>query len=521
MVSSASREASEAGVEIAKKGGNAIDVAVATALALSVTRPYYAALGGGGFALVKVKNKIEALDFRETAPKKTSENYYLNKPQNASTDGGTAVGVPGIPMGLWELHKKYGKLHWSQLFPPAIKLAEEGFRVTGEWVMYTTKNKSRFNPEGLKSFFKKNGEAYLPGDILVQKDLAKALKELRTRGATPFYTGLAGRDIAESVQAAGGDLSFEDMKSYKVRWMSPLVTKFLDYDVYLMPPPSSGGVVLTTALKLSEKLKLKDFPTLSVNELHLMAEVLARSFRGRSLLGDPDFHKNPLDFLFSDSYIEELAKSISVKETKSLDPLKESKVDSETQTTHLSVMSEDGTGVAMTITLNGAYGSGVVSQKFGIALNNEMDDFTTKPNQPNMFGLIQGTGNYVQAGKRPLSSMSPTLVLKNNKLISVIGSPGGPRIISAVYQVLYRTLVSKMNMDTAIQTPRVHHQFLPKKLFVDLQGFAPETLDGLKNKGHEIVQDWPIAKVYGVQLNNDGLLEGAFDSRGDGAAVGF
>ncbi len=521
MITSTSREASEAGMIMARKGGNAVDAAVATVLALAVTRPYYAALGGGGFALIKMNKQIEALDFRETAPAKTSEKYYLSKAKNASTDGGTAVGVPGLPLGLFELHKKYGKLHWSELFVPAIKLANEGFQITGEWSEYTLKQKAHFNDVGLNVFFKSKTLPYKPGDVFIQKDLASLLKEIQTRGVSAFYSGLPARDIADTVQAAGGDLTFTDLKNYKVRWLKPMEVKFDGFDIYLMPPPSSGGLVIATALKLAEKLKLKDSLPLSLDELHLIGEILNRSFRGRSLLGDPDFNKNPLEKLLSDKYIEELKSSISHKSVKKLDPLNETQFTNETETTHVSVMTANGDGVALTVTLNGSYGSGVVTRKYKIVLNNEMDDFTTRPNEANAFGLIQGTANNIAPGKRPLSSMSPTLVLQNGKLREVVGAPGGPRIISAVFQVLYRTLISGWNMDKSIQAPRVHNQFLPHKLFIDPNSFSPETIEGLKKKGHDIVQDSAIAKVYGVQLNKDGLLEGAFDSRGDGAAVGY
>lgn len=521
MISSASREASEAGTAIARKGGNAVDIMVATVLALSVTRPYYAALGGGGFALLKIGDKIEALDFRETAPAKTSENYYLNKAKNASVDGGTAIGVPGLPMGLWELHKKYGRLDWSELFAPAIKLASEGFQVTGEWADNTIKQKARFNQAGRKAFLKTTDTPYKPGDIIVQKDLASLLREFGTRGAPAFYTGLPARDIADAVNAAGGDMTFADLKNYKARWLKPIEAKFVGYDLYLMPPPSSGGILIAEALKLVEKLKLKDLPAMSADELHLLGEILNRSFRGRSMLGDPDFHKNPIDKLLSEKYLDEMANSISAKSVKHLEPIDESKFSESKETTHVSVMMANGDGIAMTVTLNESYGSGVVSNKYKIVLNNEMDDFTTRPNEPNHFGLIQGKGNNVAPGKRPLSSMSPTLVLQNGKLREVLGAPGGPRIISAVFQVLYRTLVSGWNMDKAIQAPRVHNQFLPRKLYVDPNGLSPEIIESLKKKGNDVTIEGTIARVFGVQINKDGLLEGASDSRGDGAVVGF
>jgi gamma-glutamyltranspeptidase / glutathione hydrolase len=258
----------------------------------------------------------------------------------------------------------------------------------------------------------------------------------------------------------------------------------------------------------------------SVEELHLLGEILHRSFRGRSLLGDPDFHKNPLTHLISDEYLKELVTSIRVDRTATLPALKDGLIEESKQTTHFSIMDAQGRAVAFTVTLNGHYGSRVVSERFGIAMNNEMDDFTTRPGTPNQFGLVQGQANNVQPGKRPLSSMSPTLVEKDGKIILAAGAPGGPRIISGVFQALYRHLVTGLDVDLAVQSPRVHHQFLPNKLWLDELRFAPETVTGLQKKGHQI-EFGTIGKVYMVRLNSKGELEGAFDSRGEGAAGGL
>lgn len=519
IVSSASNEASTAGVLISKKGGNAVDVAVATALALAVTRPYFAAFGGGGFAIVKIENKIEALDFREMAPKKTHESFYQEG--KSSIDGGTAVGVPGIPMGLWDLHKKYGKLHWSELFEPAIQLAEKGFVVTEEWETLTLNNKIRFNSSGLKHFFKKNLSPLQVGETHKQPALAKFVREMRNRGPVPFYTGLAARDIVDSVQKAGGVITLEDLKFYKTRWLQPLQAQFLGHTLHLMPPPSSGGVVIKSAFRIFEFLELPKVEALSTDELHLIAESLSRAFRGRVLLGDPAFHDNPIERLTSEKYLKSLAKEISKRTSKKLKPLTDETLkDESSETTHLSVLMKNGDAVAMTITLNGDYGSGVVTEKFGIALNNEMDDFTTKPNEPNMFGLVQGKGNLVQPGKRPLSSMSPTLITKEDKTVAVLGAPGGPRIISSVTQVAYRLIANQWDVEKAVTAPRVHHQFLPHRLLVDKFGFSPETLKGLKDRGHELTNHSYLGKVYALKLRDDGRLEGFADLRGDGATEG-
>ena len=523
MISAVSPHAIEMGKEVALKGGNVVDVSIAVALTLSVTHPCYAALGGGGFALVKTgKNPVAVLDFREKAPAQTSPEFYLKKDKRASLDGGDAIAVPGILAGLWALHQKYGKIHWSQLFSGPIRLAQKGFRVSGGWTDKTHMTKNRFTSSGRRHFLKHSKAVYKPGEIFKQKHLAKALKQIRKRNVVPFYQGDIAKDIVKSVKRAGGVLSLQDLKDYKVRWLAPLTTHFQGHKIYLMPPPSSGGVVIKSALSLIDQLGLKKLEPFSIDEFHMMSEILNRSFRGRSLLGDPDFHRNPMDMLLSESYLLKMGKSIDGGNAKKLAPLSDRWGPKEsTETTHLSVLDNHGNAVAMTVTLNGAYGSAVVSEKYGIALNNEMDDFTTHPNKPNLWGLVQGRGNQVQPGKRPLSSMSPTLVEKDSKIVLSLGAPGGPTIISAVLQTLYRVLVTDLDMDKAIQAPRVHHQFLPRTLYLDEGRFTPETIEGLKKRGHQIKQRKLIGRMYAVRKNKDGILEAAHDSRGEGASGGY
>ncbi len=519
MIAGPSPNAVEIGKDISKKGGNVVDVAVAVALSLSVTHPYYASLGGGGFALLKLNKKVDALDFRETAPKQMTSNFFSGKPSSASVDGPLAIGVPGIPSGLWELHKRYGSLHWSRLFPKVIELASKGFEVSGEWADITTKNTTRFNEAGKRYFFKKNKIALKGGEKLTQEDLAKVLKEMSVRGPVPFYSGMVARDIVETVQSQGGVLSLADMKSYKPRWLRPLEANYSGFKAYLMPPPSSGGIVIKSALRLADLLHLQQTTSLSVDEFHLIGEILKQSFAGRTRLGDPDFHKNPIEELTSESYLAELAKRVDP--AKAYDTsIKVSPAHESSQTTHFSVMDSDGNSVAMTLTLNGSYGSGVVSTKYGIALNNEIDDFTTQIDQANQYGLIQGTSNQIEAGKRPLSSMSPTIVEKDGETVLSLGAPGGPRIISAVFQVMYRTLRGGVDIDQAIQAPRVHHQFTPNTLYIDTHKFSPEIAMALKSKGH-VLEEGSTAKVYGIVRKVNGSLEGAYDLRGEGAAGGF
>ncbi len=506
--------------KIISKGGNVVDVAVAMGLTLSVTSPYFAALGGGGLALVRINNQTVAIDFREVAPLTMGENSFKEAPQGASRVGGLAVGVPGFPAGLYEIHHKYGKLKWAALFEDALQLSSKGFYVSGEWVRNTASEFDHFTDTAKKIFFK-NNKSYGPRELFVQKNLHQALLKFKTGGMKAFYEGEVAKDIVDSIHKANGKMTLEDLKKYKVEWLEPMKTTLNDHQIYTMPPPSSGGVVIQTALKLVNQLDLEKTPPLSVDEYHLLGEVLSRSFRGRSLLGDPNYVKNPLDMLLSKDYIDKLVKSISRTKAQDMEPLSEENLEEPTETTHYSVLDKEGNAVSLTVTLNGDYGSGVVSEKFGIALNNEMDDFMTHPKEPNMFGLIQGRANRVQGGKRPLSSMSPTLAEKDGKIVLALGAPGGPRIISGVFQVLYRVLTRGLNIDQAIQSPRIHQQFLPRKLFVERNRFSPEMIASLRKMGHT-VEDTPwVARVNGVRLNDKGFLEAGFDSRGEGAAGGF
>jgi gamma-glutamyltranspeptidase / glutathione hydrolase len=523
VISVANSYAAQFGQKIAEAGGNPIDVAVAMVLTMSVTNPTFSALGGGGFALVKIGNRVSALDFRERAPAATGPDYYKDKAKDASMIGGAAVGVPGLPAGLWELHKRYGKLPWSKLFDEALELSTHGFRVGGKLNEDTHHNSPRFNSKSKLVFLKGGVDPYKPGEILVQKDLANALRELRLHNVAGFYTGPVAKDIVDSVRAAKGEMTLADLADYKVVWRDPITMDYHGYKLFLMPPPSSGGLVIETALKLLDKVGINDVPLLSVDEFHLMSEVQSRAFRGRDLIADPDLFKVPTEKIVGDETITELAKTIHKEEATPLAPLVTTSPQPESnekpQTTHLSVLDKWGNAVSMTFTLNGNFGSGVATERYGIMLNNEMDDFTTHPGQPNMFGLVQGLGNIVSPGKRPLSSMSPTIVEKNGNVVLVVGAPGGPRIITSVLQVLYRVLGRGQNLQAAVEAPRVHNQLQPNKVFIDKDRFAYETIEGLKARKDNIQEDWQ-ALVYAV-ANLNGVLEAVVDTRAEGAVAGY
>ena len=523
MISAPSDYAVNAGKSISSQGGNLIDVAVAVGLTLAVTNPSNASLGGGGFALVSMGQGVEVLDFRESAPAATSPEFYLDREKGASWNGGTAVGVPGVAAGLWALHQKYGKLKWPELFATAMTLANEGIEISGTESRYSETQVDRLNAAGVRHFFKAPQQPYRPGEILKQPALAKALELYRDQGPEGFYSGTVAKDIATTVQAAGGVITVADMAAYQVRWLVPLQTEFNGHRVYMMPPPSSGGAVIKAAFELFDRIDIQKQAPLSVNEIHLMAEVLNRAFRGRALLGDPDYHNNPFDRILAPAYLDEMAGTIDIDKAVQLEPLVDKPVDDSTETTQFSILDANGNAISLTITLNGSYGSGVVSEKYGISLNNEMDDFTTRPGEPNMFGLVQGFGNRVQPGKRPLSSMSPTLVEKDGKIVMTLGAAGGPRIISSVIQTIYRVLVTGLDIDRAVQFPRVHHQFLPNKLYMDEFKFSPEVVTGLQQRGHETVPQRPsyLGRIKAVRLNDKNYLEATFDNRSEGAVGGY
>lgn len=506
---------------IYRKGGNIFDAAIAGAFTLSVTHPYFVSLGCGGFALLKSqKGHVQVLDFREIAPATISENFYI-KNKLSSTKTGSAVGVPGFVAGQWAIHQKYGSLPWAELIKPAIKLADKGFMISGQWMNKTKGKLKKFNLSGQRIFFHSDGTPYLPGKFVRQKKLLKALRLIERKNKTLFYDGLIGKDIVKTVSENKGVLSLEDLKNYRVRWLKPLSFSFGQYKVYSMPLPSSGGIILARAAQIMKHRKIHQFSLYSVSEWHLLGETLAFSFRPRSQMGDLSHPAPYLKQWLSRKKLLDLSSQIALKKVKKLPILRDTLVRESKDTTHFSIMNNQGEAIAMTLTLNGNFGSFLVTDKYGIVLNNQMDDFNTRPGKPNQFGLIQGRNNKVKTGHRPLSSMSPTIVEKNGKPVMALGAAGGPMIISSVLQTLYRHLMNGLNLDSAVQSPRIHHQFLPRVLFVEKNRFSPVVLSLLRKRGHYIKTRDSIAKVYAVSKNKDGLLEGAFDARGEGATGGL
>ncbi len=534
--------------EIAKSGGNLFDQTVGVALALAVTHPYYASLGGGGFAIIRKNNPgaaptVEVLDFREVAPGASGRDSFIGKGDRAATDGGLASGIPGVPAGLQEMHKKYGKIAWRKLFPPAIRLAEQGFPVSGEWAEETKEEFENFTTNGKRTFgrvvldkSKPPREHYEPlkaGDTLKQPGLAKALRLLQKNGASAFYNGALAADILAAMKATGGIITADDLKNYRVEWRAPLKRHWRGYDLYLMPLPSSGGLIMAQGFELLDRVEERfgQKAPLSSTEAHFFGETLKLAFAARGQMGDPmggRLQEELAEKLLNPERLKRLTKlvdddrAVAVMKSKSPD-LKEALTTSDSkekaQTTHFSLADREGNAVALTVTLNGSYGSGVVTEKYGIALNDEMDDFNTQPGKANQYGLHQGEANTVAPGKRPLSSMSPTIIDKDGQFFATLGAPGGPRIASAVWQASVRLIAQNANAEDAVTWPRVHHQFLPDSLVYDTRRVSPDVLEKLRALGHDLQEGW-IAKVYVVKRTQDGLLEAAADPRGEAAAGG-
>ena len=529
MVASEQGLATQVGLDILKQGGNAIDAAVAVGFALAVVLPNAGNIGGGGFMVLHddKTGKDVAIDFREIAPAKASRDMYLDNQGNV-IDGKSlfthdASGVPGTVAGMEYALKKWGTMPLSKVLEPAIKLADKGFIVSDVLAQTLKEEKSTLGKwSASKAIFFKNGEPLKSGDLLVQKDLAKSLRLIAKQGAKAFYQGEIATKIAKEMQSHGGTMTLEDLKAYKVVERQPIIGDYRGYKVVTMPPPSSGGVHLIEILNMLEHYPIKEDGVNSAKNIHHMAESMKLAYADRSeYLGDPDFVKIPVTGLTSKAYANELVKTIDDNKARlssTIKPGKPQPYESD-QTTHFSVMDKAGNAVA-TYTLNLNFGSGIVVEGTGILLNNEMDDFSVKPGVPNAFGLVGGTANAIEAKKRPLSSMTPTIVMKNNKPWLVTGSPGGARIITTVLQSVVNTIDHEMNPAEAIITPRVHHQWLPDELRVE-EGISPDTIKLLQDKGHKVVTKAPMGRIQIIQADDSGFYGYSDPRNPDGKTLGF
>ncbi|HUJ21225.1 MAG TPA: gamma-glutamyltransferase [Bryobacteraceae bacterium] len=529
MVATREAHATEIGVAVLESGGNAIDAAVAVGFALAVTHPSAGNIGGGGFLLARFADGRTAfLDFRERAAEKASRDMYLDPDGKVTRDsvvGYRASGVPGTVRGLELAHQKYGRKKWAELVEPAVRLASEGFPVSYGLARslrsaHASERLSAF-PES-KRIFLRDGNYYEAGERLVQPDLARTLERIRDRGAQDFYEGETARLLAADVQAHGGLITLDDLKNYKVIERQPLTGGYRGYTILTAPPPSSGGVGILQMLGVLEGSGYEKSGFGSAATLHFMAEAMRRYFADRSeYMGDPDFYRVPVSGLLSPRYIAALRQSIDAERatpSSSLHPGKPESYES-SETTHYSIVDAEGNAVAVTYTLNNSFGSAVTATKLGFLLNDEMDDFAAKPGQANLFGLIQGEANAIQPRKTPLSSMTPTIVLRDGKLCLVVGSPGGPTIINTVLEVVVDVIDFGMNIADAVDAPRLHHQWMPDVLDLE-RGFSPDTIALLQARGHTVKIVDGQGEVAAIQVQ-DGWLEASADPRTEGTAKGY
>ncbi len=532
MVVAADSNAVRAGVEILQKGGNAVDAAVAVGFALAVTYPQAGNIGGGGFMVIRfVDGKTHSIDYREKAPTLANRDMYLDANGKAITEksrfGHLAAGVPGAVDGLLYAQEKFGRKKINEVLSPAIKLAEKGFPLHHSFAEDLENNIEEFKifPATLKSF-SKNGLPYKEGEILIQKDLANTLKRISQNGRDGFYKGKTADLIVEEMQRGGGLITHEDLANYKAKERETVRSTYRGYEIISMAPPSSGGTALIQILNILEGYDLKSFGWNSAKSVHTIAEAMRRVYADRAeFLGDPDFVKVPSDWLLSKKYSNERRATIQNDKATPSSEIKNgiAPIYESPQTTHYSVVDKDGNCVSVTTTLNGGFGSYVTVDGAGFLLNNEMDDFSAKPGVPNMFGLIGGEANAIVPQKRMLSSMTPTIILKDGKPFLVIGTPGGATIITTVLQVILNIIDYDMNLREAIDAPRIHHQWLPDQIFYEQRALSVDTIEKLKSMGHKLVERKSTSGLAeGIMFDyKNNILLGYSDARGYGAAIGY
>lgn len=531
MVATQEALASDIGLKILKDGGNAVDAAVAVGFALAVTLPRAGNIGGGGFMMVydAKQGKTVALDYREKAPSSASRDMYLDKDGNAVSDlsryHGLAVGVPGTVAGLLKALDDHGTMSRGQVMAPAIALAENGIEVTAGLSESLEALSDRLQkwPSTKKIFFKPDGSVYQPGELLRQPELAKSLKLIAAKGADGFYKGETARKLVKAVNEAGGNMSLQDLANYKAIARVPVKGDYRGYEIVSMPPPSSGGIHIVQILNILEGYPLKDYGQNSAQTIHLMSEAMQLAYADRAeYLGDSDFIDVPASGLTSQAYADKLRSLINPNKATPAATIKANNplpYESD-QTTHFSIVDKDGNAVANTYTLNFSYGTGLVAEGTGILLNNEMDDFSAKPGAPNGYGLIGGDANAVEANKRPLSSMSPTLVFKDSKPYIVTGSPGGSRIITTVTQVISNVIDHDMNIAEATHAPRIHDQWLPDEIRIE-KALNVDTIKKLESMGHKVSPQAAMGSTQSIMIPPNGVY-GSSDPRiVDAAVVGY
>lgn len=528
MVVSSQHLASQAGADILKAGGNAVDAAVAVGYAQAVVNPCCGNIGGGGFMTLHLADgKNIFINFRETAPASASADMYLDKDGNlikdASLYGYLAAGVPGTVKGLDYALEKYGTMKREQVMAPAIKLARDGFILTraDTDVLDTTTARFKQDPEAARIFLKPDGSAFQPGDRLIQTDLANTLERIAKEGPPAFYEGEIPQIVEKASQAGGGKLTAKDFADYTISEVAPVTCTYRGYEFISAPPPSSGGVTICQTLNILEGYDLKAMGFNSADYIHTLTEAMRHSYMDRNtFLGDPAFVKNPTEKLTSKAYAEELRKEIIPgKATPSAQVQPGTGPHEKPETTHYSVVDNKGNAVSTTYTINGRFGAVVIPPGTGFFLNDEMDDFTTKIGEKNMYGLVQGERNAIAPGKRPLSSMSPTIVTKDGKIFLVLGSPGGSRIISITLQTALNIIDHGMAPQEAVNAPRIHHQWLPDEVYYEQRGVSKDSLSLLDKMGYKMVEQTPWGAAELIMVGLPGATGVSADSSGNDAAV--
>jgi len=543
MVVTAQHLATDVGVDVLKSGGNAVDAAVAVGYALAVVYPTAGNLGGGGFMTIRMKDgKTTFLDFRERAPLAATKTMYLDAKGDivprASLDGYLAVGTPGSVMGFETAREKYGTRKREELIAPALKYAKEGFTLEqGDAAAFASSAKRLAkDEEAAKIFLKAGGSPYASGEKLVQPDLAAILQSISEKGPDAFYKGAPAEAIVNASQAKGGILAKEDFEQYKVRELKPIECNYRGYDIISSPPPSSGGVIICEILNVLEGYPLSYLGYGSAETVHIMVEAMRYAYVDRNAaLGDPDFIDNPVSKLLDRSYAASIRAKIDPYRAGTSANLKPLGGKESTETTHYSVIDDEGNAVAVTYTLNGSFGAGVVAPGTGVLLNNEMDDFTSKPGVPNLYGLVQGEANAIAPKKTPLSSMSPTIVTKDGKPFMVIGSPGGSRIITITLEAILNVVDFGMNISQAVNAPRIHHQWQPDTVYLEPFALSPDTEKALAAMGYKLDGgvDAPVwgqaagilvggKSLAAIQKGGGARYNGAMDDRAsEGSASGY